>query len=817
MREDIGMVSKSHPKKLVHDTMYLSTVRRDKINYSIDRLVASLNLRSADVATIVQKSCELFMEQFIHASEGIHQTHQIIEFVDACKNRYSDLEKLDSVILNADARNSGLTIYRARSDGSVGPYKAQYENRISVATDDDDEIFTMHRNPKCYKSLFLGYYDLVHLTQREDIDQDTIIPEIVKGSRAILSIAKVYEDIRGTDDFVLQEEKTSLQRLNKTHTLDHTNVWYNHFLTVIQDINEGLTNMRPKAYINDIVTSLRKVDRSRNYNFQDYHVSFKSTGTRFKGKSIPGLYASLIEIDPLQGEADPIGYTSNYNKVTQEGINSVPFKTITIEQHKVARRTIHMANNAIQDRYNYFHNIAQEVLDNLIVDCTRNQDKGVTFASAVTHPSYRMKWENSVYSLDISKATDTLDQEIQEMAVSIIFGDERAKFWSSMMKYERQFCFSNGTKHKYYQLCGQAQGFKSSFPLFAWVHHLVMRSVMVANNLTSMNPKDFYRVLGDDSIMSCKDPKQTVRDSYISCCNFINWDVNKDKGFTYIHGKDTIASAEFAKMRIVDGVNKTPIPIRLIINSSNDQRSFIQLLSWVSAKMEGQTLADFRYWLEYFYPSDNWDEKFLLITKLRQMELIPILNNFKPTEIVDISSQEQLILVAATLIVKFKQTLVDIFLPDYLRGEGDLKKREPFLNTNYESELMDYAEDMNNKYFQVIQNNIDRINAIDRVFGGSVDPNAICALELTAKEQDLLITCCDFISNPFDLLEINIDNKIQTIQDCIKLLARFNPRSDVKAARNESGLLESTILIYNKIVNENPQLLTEVCEDLIVL
>lgn len=765
------------------------------------------------VYTLISRFYGEFSKQASHLGKVDSQS----DFVNACKDRYQDLTKLNGVICT-DARD--LEEVNVFVELKSGPrcFSGRWDRRHHVyglaADETVYDLWSISERPGCYKWLFLADLVLIAWAAEADPDQYPSAWNYAAWcSSVICSIGRIYEDIRPNRAYVGFTEEQSLSRLQADHDLDHDSYHYQSLLQVIDDIKEGT-----KPYIRDIARAIVRADLKAHtqYELSDYHVSMRKTGSTYKGKSYPGLYSSLFEADIPTPQSEAFdqytGYTSHYNKSYQDGVNQPGAKTITIEQHKIDRRTIHMGDNPRQDRLNYVHRRMQKILDLLPEDCTRSQSRGVDFAQEVTNPAYRAQFSNNIYSLDISKATDTIDLEFQKICLSAIFPKEVVEYWIDISLKPRIFKLTSGEEVQYQQSCGQAQGFKSSFPSFAWCHHIIMRILMYESELENSDPRKFYRVLGDDSIISCYDPNEEILDRYIDICSWINWSTNRSKGYI-AHAKEPYAFAEFAKKRVLNGKVNTPIPSKLILNAEKTANGTIGLFQWISKHYGSLSIRE--VWAESPSLSSMYsDEEISKVIWMAESGVLPCFDGWKEYEennFRSYTSEELLVILMSYFLVKLKSTLVDQLLPDTLRevtlGGFDESKLSYLMNTEDENELFDLADDPDNKYYQLIQINSDMIDYINHIlFSDRPSPisNAWVqlSLELEPDEESRIFQCLEICDNfSHGNLTTNPESAYRIFDEVIRILTRFNPRGDSRVTFQNGTLWTPVIQKLDELLD----------------
>jgi hypothetical protein len=456
-------------------------------------------------------------------------------------------------------------------------------------------------------------YNLVNDTALRNSEKNSMTLELV----SLLSNDPKYSTI---DDFITN-------RQNSDPIIDKHIKDLKETIFLIKEYTSMNISYVP-AWARDIVRSLQLLYRnSRLFIYDNIHpmMSLNSTCSSMKnakGKriTIPGIFASSIEPDYFRenypdSNFDSItGFKQVYKIDLDDLIDELSIKSkrrysVSIDQKKPKPRIIHPLNNSEQDRLKYYHTLIEKVLIEVPSDCTFDQHKGPE------HIKYVMENETkeSIYSLDLTSATDTFNIGLQYLIIKeLIFNNhehatELSDTWLDIMKSltfininerEIEFSFSNG----------QPQGFLSSFPAFSLEHHIVMLTVLRKFN-GDITPLKFYRVLGDDSLITSYDPEFLIPGLYISYINAANVECNLTKGYLYNpdNPEYQVKIAEFAKYLLLDGMELTPFPFKLLIDTDNVSGN-IALAAWYSNHSERKwSIENLKYFLFLW---DEWYEQY---------------------------------------------------------------------------------------------------------------------------------------------------------------------------------------------------------------
>lgn len=387
-----------------------------------------------------------------------------------------------------------------------------------------------------------------------------------------------YKLMNPSGEIITKQENDLLDLLTckrQPITQEEISYWNDILNEVFDDIKSS-----NKHYVRDIqrcISTIKK-EMAVGYLPSDYYLSMKATPQirdNSEERHRKSLLNSVIERDTYKYDPrtkafdDLIGYQSHYLEDTDTIQCSIKTKLIQ-NPGKFKMRGIHFAENAIQDRCNFIHRCVSKGLSEMRTDCSHDQDKGRRFARSLT-----LQWKSAIdsdrigiYCLDFSNATDTMDQSFQNKILSFCMNPTIADYWGMLSESPKTFQRSDGSLEEYIQLTGQPQGLLGSFDAFSLAHHFMMLMVMKHCKFDDYFSEEFYRILGDDSIINTIEPEIDLIDedfvlsAYKRVCQFANFTVNDDKGiYTHYHSKFALAS--FAKVDFMNGVNFSPTPYRL--------------------------------------------------------------------------------------------------------------------------------------------------------------------------------------------------------------------------------------------------------------
>jgi len=582
---------------------------------------------------------------------------------------------------------------------------------------------------------------------------------------------------------------------------------------------------RTLEYVRDIAEAASKVDFTRAYNDErDRHISMRSSGTQFLGRSLPALYASLVERDIYLEESKEfdsmVGFVSDYRSDTCDDVRQDSNAIKSVEpQSKIDVRPIFIVDNPQQDRLTWFHNILMDMLNEMDCDCTSNQFKSVRFLLKRTDKEYRMEHKNAVYTLDISDATNTCALQFQDDCLSIFFPDWAVKWWSNTMRHDNKIYYPQEVKPHGMtsRKRGQSQGAKSSFPAFALMHHILYLMTIKIKDWCKRNANGIYRIIGDDSGSSTVDSDRNLsfRNAYIQVCRWMGWIVNPTKGFS-APANTTIAFAEMAKVRILNGRVNTPIPPRLLIKGNTGPMEVIALSKWFSNNYLGDNL-DIDVVINNSCLSKRNE---IYLEKLRKLVAICPSDAFHGiVSHVEYTMEEEALVLMLYIKEKLEATLVDEILPEHAQVESArLSKNYSFYGLyksvqNFHLSGTFWNNDFvqrstSKKYINLYNRHADLIHALRDSLGiETYVAESVIALKLKNDEIVKIQQLVDFIRD-FDndrKIPISLTTLKSLSEQVFKILDRYQDRSDIRRNIHQGFFADNIIqkmIDSEEILNE---------------
>jgi len=207
------------------------------------------------------------------------------------------------------------------------------------------------------------------------------------------------------------------------------------------------------------------------------------------------------------------------------------------------------------------HNTVNSFLKGLPEDGTFDQEKAVAAVKSWTTNS-----ETVLNCFDLTAATDRLPISLQKEILSILFGSvSLATAWSKVLS-DRSFMTPEGNKI-FYQV-GQPMGARSSFPMLALTHHVIIHAAARRADLPSGWD---YRIVGDDSSIVSGHVAAKYREIMLAYGLIIN------ETKSILHSDGALVAGELCKHTFIEGVELSSIPVKTVCKTVLDGREVAQL------------------------------------------------------------------------------------------------------------------------------------------------------------------------------------------------------------------------------------------------
>lgn len=234
------------------------------------------------------------------------------------------------------------------------------------------------------------------------------------------------------------------------------------------------------------------------------------------------------------------------------------------------------------------HDTIFDLLKKVSSDATFDQNKACDVIKSFTTNN-----KTSLYSFDLTAATDRLPVSIQVRILTYLFGDGAiAQAWAELLNL-REYHTNDYKKIRY--AAGLPMGSKSNWAMLALTHHVIIQVAASRAKDTTMwesilgltYPEDVvagslfpgkdsysaYRVCGDDSVIA----GTSVAVEYQKIMDNFGLTINQFK--SVLPGANKLSAAEFCKRIFIVGSEITAIPVKLIVKTATNGRLAPQLQS----------------------------------------------------------------------------------------------------------------------------------------------------------------------------------------------------------------------------------------------
>jgi hypothetical protein len=738
------------------------------------------------------------------------------ELADLSKKDSSSLSDLLSAIMTGATREIGtLAICPVKSEqiatiidicNDKCPYYLNHKFCILYDFIDNEDGDTDYRfiNFHLQEYKYLAHAMVIlssHLVRKDGISVNGLVHYHML-FEFLITMGKIFELMNPSDE-IRQKYLDEAEEMLTSEPLNVDDEDYQFYDNILQEVFDDITEGK-KAYIRDMRYAIDQTGEFIHSKFNpryDYYTSLKGTAQSKYTKISKSLISSVLEVDinkDKYSEYDEhIGYISYYPSKDLDFNGEIPTtRTILINNPgKFKPRIIHIGDNPTQDRCAYIHRRLKRLLHFLPEDSTEDQERGRSFLQRLTAEWFLEQdklQKRGIYCFDFSNATDTLDQHFQHRVLEFIFDPIVANFWDKVSQNDKYIQIVQGGYKLYHQTCGQPQGLLGSFDAFALAHHFIFLMDMKLLGLEEHSAKEFYSILGDDSVCNSIAPefeyfppdnrqqdevgiqRSDVELVHFRICEkFAGFKVNYDKSDS-THWDSGEAKLDFAKVTYRNGRLFTPIPFRLAMNFSSGQSAKLAVAIWRGDRRDPYAKDYMDLILESCDPIIGY------IVKSGQ---IPYLDQFKDDSLIYNESWLAR-LRYATAVVHLSMALCFSVVEDRERDKApfDLFERtinqfflkenskgKSYVDTQLKQRVLNQANnvDPRHKFFMIMEENADIINLMHDIYDqNSLDDKYLTLACSTLGEEFLQDQLFDCLYN------------LGTVRKTM-ILAKTNPEVDV--------------------------------------
>nr|UJQ92469.1 MAG: putative RNA-dependent RNA polymerase [Mitoviridae sp.] len=224
-------------------------------------------------------------------------------------------------------------------------------------------------------------------------------------------------------------------------------------------------------------------------------------------------------------------------------------------------RVFAMVDAWTQWTLNPFHKLLFTILDGIRMDGTFDQLKPLQFLLS----------KRSLFSLDLTAATDRIPLDLQRALVGELISHEFAGAWANLL-VGRTYRLHNGDKPftELRYAVGQPMGALSSWAMLAFTHHfLVQCAAWRAGHAKDRLFLD-YAVLGDDLVIA----DWKVAKQYLVILDSLGVECGLHKSLLSPKG----LALEFAKRTFYKGADVSPVPVREFYAASRNLGACVEFM-----------------------------------------------------------------------------------------------------------------------------------------------------------------------------------------------------------------------------------------------
>jgi len=178
----------------------------------------------------------------------------------------------------------------------------------------------------------------------------------------------------------------------------------------------------------------------------------------------------------------------------------------------------------------------------------------------------------SLWSYDLTSATDRFPVFLQEIVLEQMFGRQIKDLWKDII-LNRTFTGPDGQMVRW--SVGQPLGALSSWAVFSITHHMIIKTASFRSGKPDFKE---YRIIGDDIVIR---RDKTIAREYKSMLDSLNVDISINKS-VLPEQCSRGNTAEIAKRLFCNGIEYTPVPPAAILEGLENPTGFKNLIekSW---------------------------------------------------------------------------------------------------------------------------------------------------------------------------------------------------------------------------------------------
>nr|WMI40080.1 MAG: RNA-dependent RNA polymerase [Rhizoctonia cerealis duamitovirus] len=215
------------------------------------------------------------------------------------------------------------------------------------------------------------------------------------------------------------------------------------------------------------------------------------------------------------------------------------------------------------------HKVIFYILTDIWMDGTFDQLAPLThLETRFSQKRNARRGRKSLYSLDLTAATDRIPVLLQRDILKHIFGSEIATAWMNLLVSRTYRFHGHNEINDLRYAVGQPMGALSSWAMLALTHHFIVQCAAWRAGYPKNSLYTNYAVLGDDLVIGDED----VMKSYLSILDSLGVECGLHKSLMSPNG----TALEFAKRTIYKGIDVSPVPIKEYYAASRSIGAFVE-------------------------------------------------------------------------------------------------------------------------------------------------------------------------------------------------------------------------------------------------
>lgn len=215
-----------------------------------------------------------------------------------------------------------------------------------------------------------------------------------------------------------------------------------------------------------------------------------------------------------------------------------------------------------------------------------------TFDQMAPVKRLKLNRKSTVFSFDLSAATDRLPLQFQKIILGPVLGIHLAETWGNLLVKRGYVLKTKKTSETYYYAVGQPMGALSSWAMLALTHHAIVQWAAFRARVTNGSQWfSDYAVLGDDVIIT----HPLVAAEYLKIMESLGVEIGLAKSLISRKGV-----GEFAK-RYFTPRDSSPISLKEVVVSWFNSSNLLELANKRSLLSSSLRLADVLSYLGYGY------------------------------------------------------------------------------------------------------------------------------------------------------------------------------------------------------------------------